>query len=240
MAEDEPIGRVATTAFAGMAMTAVGLLGPEVSLVAAGALPVTISAGRTAVAWVGERRRGREEYFVRLVANLSGCSQDQLAEKIHQDPDLEELFIRTMRACGGTTNVERFIAFATSIGMVMVDQSDAEWENAFRQALEDLDHTQLTLLERMEGSVWQPTNRRADTQPVGDRSLPLDDIIGDLPNGRAALAALERNGLVTTDNVIGGYNHESRECFVVSEFGDQVLSRMNVIGEAVRASRSDD
>ncbi len=118
-------------------------------------------------------------------------------------------------------------------------EEGAAWETTFLRALDDIDADQLRLLERFTQSAEQlrlaPPGRGDHFMEALDESQ-LKRISSDVADLPAALAVLQRHGLLATRILEGGADTGGTTHWIITGFGTRFVDRLQKIRE-VGASR---
>jgi hypothetical protein len=158
----------------------------------------------------GRRRRARVEYVIKVAAHHAGLRPRTLLDRIEQNPEREQLLIRTLQAAQDETQVPHLVALG--ISLAEADRSgyreeQLTFETAFARAIADCDDAHVKLLR----SFVTHDEPRPETNipPFGHQQEGLST--SDLEIARQELqlgntldylvATLERVGLVRPETV---------------------------------------
>ncbi len=120
------------------------------------------------------------------------------------------------------------------------EEARAAWETTFLRALDDIDADQLRLLERFTQNAEQlrlaPPGRDGHFMEALDESQ-LRRISSDVVDLPAALAALQRHGLLATRVLEGGPDGGGTTYWIITGFGTRFVDRLQKIREVGASPR---
>jgi hypothetical protein len=232
-----------TAAAAGAAIEAVAPgLGVPSAAVSAVAKPVISAAVRA----VWNRWREHQEHQViellRLAAKWADITQDELAYRLQASPELEALFIQTVRAAVGTGSLQKLVALAVSLGDAAADEPEPiQWERTFVAVVDGLDPEhfevlRLFVLSAAENNLGDSTEPMHALNTVQLRHiLPgwtdlLDPLVSALVSA-GLLAPVGEPIFVTT--AIGT---ELNTTWHLTEFGAALVERLEVVRQYLASS----
>lgn len=239
---------VGTAASAG-ASTAIAMFNPALGIAAAFGAPYIANQIDAFVGWFRNRQDVKADVLLGWVAKIAGIDVAEILKRCNENPDLEDLLLRTLRATSDTSIRAKIISYATALASGMAeDQSEADinWERMFVRTLDDLDFDHLRLLEVLS-KPHIPAGLYENVEGAPLRVGPVDErlvseLATDLENLPMLLATLQRNGLVQfrtshTSTWGGGITKSTWE---LTEYGLKFLARLIDIENLVATQESED
>jgi hypothetical protein len=234
----------ATTSAAGSAAGAVvgGAVGGPLGALLGSALGTSVKKALDgALDAIGERRHARLKWVLAYAAKQADLDPEELAARMQQDPEREELFVRVLQAAQASATAEKLIGLAVSLARGVQSESSDEdaLEVGFVRVLGDLDTAHLTLLR----AFTQTSNELGLGDGSADFDKPLDSLnLGQLKIAFPELAllldptlsALEQHGLVRPLGAASAPTYGalgSAASWGLTPFGEAFIERMALVSE---------
>lgn len=212
-------------------------VGGPVGALAGAAIAPAVKLGLEA-AWdyMQNRQSVRVGQVIAIAADAAGISAAQLRDRLQSKPELEELFMRTIRAAANSAVEDEIVALAKAlvVGATSDDPAQIEFESIFVDVVASLDFPHLELLKRFG---WTPAQLKLgdDDHPVN--SLNIGQIKMVLPDYDAMVeslpATLESRGLLVSSRVSTLGGGQGEPTWKLTPFGQRVLNRLFDVGNVV-------
>ncbi len=218
----------------------VGLISPDAGVAAAFATPAAVAGAKDALSRFYNRQQARQASVLRFAAQQAGIEPEELERRCEEDSRLDELLQVVMAASADTAMRKKLVAYALALADGVKSSGEPSyWQSALVNAMRDLDHQHLALLERF---TW--TRARLGLDFANDEVAPyldagqVEQIGADIAPLSSVLAVLLGHGLLEQEFVGGGmaFRGTSRGLWRLTPFGAQVLELLRDLGERLRTS----
>jgi hypothetical protein len=241
----EAIADVGSDVAAAAAGAGIGLIGgPIGSVIGAAVAPLIARGVQLVLSAYAQRQWARAERLIRLAANIADIDDSVLLERMQRSPELEDIFVRTLRAAAEASVERKLLALARSLAALATDGvARMQWETVFVRVVADLDDAHVSVLERFTRSANElglgDGGPEFQDPPASLNAVQLDLAIPD-PDGirDSLLATLVQHGLLAyathTAATFGG-GSPLPATWSLTEFGRAVLRRLDVVDELLES-----
>lgn len=227
-----PLARALIDGIVTVSAGAAGLLNPDWSMVAAGAVPPVSLALSRAAAVVAQRRRRNVAKMLAEAERRAELEEAQLLERLVSTPARQELLATAVEAAARATLEEKTTALGQALARGILGNGDAvDQEQLFVRAIADLEVPHARVLARL-GTSPAPGYRpslisRTLAEADGGR-----DVIGPV------LAVLERCGAAEkipaindvkqlSGDLVSGFGQQRQPTWRITAFGQRLLEHLS-------------
>jgi hypothetical protein len=184
----------------------VGLISPDAGVAAAFTTPAAVAGAKNALSRFYNQQQARQASVLRFAAQQAGIEPEGLERRCEEDSRLDELLQVVMAASADTAMRKKLVAYALALADGVKSSGEPSyWQSALVNAMRDLDHQHLALLERL---TW--TRARLGLDFANDEVAPyldagqVEQIGAHIAPLSSVLAVLLGHGLLEQEFVGGG------------------------------------
>jgi len=241
--EDEhPLAETAADIASGgiAALAGLAVAGPygtvEGALAGAAAGPAVKASLEQFLSRYWKRRESRVAFVIKVAAEYAGVRVDSLLNRIGQEPEREQLLIRTLQAAQDEAQLQHLVALGISLGNADrsgYSEEQLTFETAFARALADCDDSHIKLLRELLRYEEPSSDGYISTQGMGARDLELAR--QELQLGGTLdylLSVLDRVGLTrveTVDRPSPPFASRTENYWRISDFGKEFVKRLDQV-----------